>query len=428
MSGKGKTKEDNHKHWILGLSDRPKLHQTGWMNPIILVRKRSSKKPDIHDKELESSEKHGVFKNKFNRTLMNQKPMSQKHHNKEVSYDHQVKEGVDVLEIFKVNKDLFLDILQDPEVGISQQYFPGNQTSKTVKLVKSGSFPGSPQTRYLRSSTLEHKQNEFWSFRKAEKSVPQGSDSQRWNHLVMNRFKDIKQRIKQGLKEKRKSSINQMTMADSISNSNGGVLNRISRTKSINESLDRYTQLFENSVSKVGGLHHSKSLKLTTEDKGRVPKFFRRISSLSDLDSFCSLLHEVSRDAFSSEMSIRSILNYDANKEIGAHDKPKSISFPQGMDKFELVEAVLEAELQEKITGGNNRSSTKQCDVDEDIVQLEMEITSAHQEQEESVFVVKPIRELIQPTSDSSDLTSRAEHPIPEGNMFFLNIMTVIDR
>ncbi|XP_022755763.1 protein TRM32-like [Durio zibethinus] len=541
LAGKEKPREENHKRWILGFSARPQLQQTdsthhlepsgfglGWMNPIILVRKRAgtsdsnltsslpetqrkqdtrSKKPDTHDRvnadnhleHKENAGKHAIFKKKMDkkggtRTLVNQKPISKKV-NKEVSYN-QVKEGMDALEIFKINKDLFLDILQDPEVGISQ-HFPGNRTSKTLKLTKSGSFPvpDSPRTtRYLRSSTLEHKQKEFWYFKKEEKSLPgtrlsnsralrtydssrsirteeASSSSQRWNHLVMNRIKDIKQRIKQALKEKRKSinhtmvdglthqvssrdtsSINEREISESLEKTpmeqdsinsfnsfqtdasdhdiSNARLHRMRRTKSINESLDRYTRLFEHTVSKEADLHHSKSLKLTTEDKvpsrGRAPNFFRRISSLSDLESFCSLLQEVSRDALSSEMPIRSILNYDANKESDAHNEPQSISFPEDMDKFELVEAVLEAELQEKMMEVNSRSSTgllvdrnreefaKPCDFDEDVVELAMEKSSRQQEQE-IVFAVNPSKELTQPTSDLSDITSRAESSIPEG-------------
>ncbi|XVE79582.1 hypothetical protein DITRI_Ditri14bG0070200 [Diplodiscus trichospermus] len=550
LTGKEKLKEENHKHQSLGFSARPQSQQTdsthhlehsgfglGWMNPIILVQKRGdmsdtssmysppetlrkqvtmSKRPGVHDRadpdNLEHKEnfgKHVLFQKKFDKrrgtgTLINQKLMAKKL-NKEVS-GNTAKEGVDDLEMFKVNKDLFLDIFQDPEVGISQ-HFPGKQTLRTVKLTKSGSFPltGSPRTRYLMSGTLEHKQKEVWTFRKGEKSFvdtqlsksrglrtddsfksiiteeastsSQGSDSQRWNHLVMNRLKDIKQRIKQALKERRQSinhtmadritlqvssrdkffpnergmseSLEKTTMEpDTINNVNSspqtdasdrnmrnGKLNRIRRTKSINDSLDRYTRLFEHSVSKEADLHHSKSLKLTNEDKvpsgGRVPKFFRRISSLSDLESFCSLLKEVSRDAFSSEMPVRSIPNYDANKESNAHNEPKSISFPKEVD--ELVEAVLETGLQEKMTEGNNRSSAslladrnreetaKPCDLDEDIVELPMEKNSPHQE-EESVSAVNPSRELTQPTSDLSDVTSKAENQISEGKYVYLTI------
>ncbi|GMI92149.1 TON1 Recruiting Motif 32 [Hibiscus trionum] len=435
---KGLKEESDNKHWISGHSTRSQLQETdstfglGWMNPIILVRKQGdtsdtsstkSKKPDIHERK--NADQHFEHKGNSEKHANNKRGTQNQKLNKQVSYN-QV-EAVDVLEIFKVNQDLFLDILQDPEVGISQN-FPGKQTSKAVKLTKSGSFPmpDSPRTGYIRSTTLEHKQKEVWSFRREEKSAAgaelskskalmrtdecfrsivkeeassssQGSDSQRWNHLVMNRLKDIKQRLKQALKERRKSSnharANELTpQASSIdtlytndrdtsessektANScppisadehdiDNGRLKRMIRTKSINESLDRYTQLFQHSGSKEPNLNHTRSLKLRIEDKvpsrgNNTPKFFRRISSLSDLESFCSLIYEVSCDAHSSEVPIRSIQENDADKETDAHNEPKLTSFPEDTDKFEHVEAVIEAELQENTReGSNKRGST----------------------------------------------------------------------
>ncbi|PPD87577.1 hypothetical protein GOBAR_DD15482 [Gossypium barbadense] len=193
-----------------------------------------------------------------------------------------------------------------------------------------GKTSDSPRTRYLRFSTLEHKQKEVWSFRKGEKKQvagtqsSQGSDSQKRNRFVMNRLKDFKQKIKQAIKESKKGTNH--TIQASINEDgtdldiNNGGLNRMSRTKLINESLDRYTESFKH----------------------------------------------------------------------GAHNGPKSISIGEGIDKFELVEAVIEAELQEnmrEINNPDNFSSTclsmetndeniaKPCD-------LAMEETSPHQEQE----------------------------------------------
>lgn len=422
LTSKDKPKEENHKHWNLGFSARPQSQQADTNRTCSTTS--SAPETTRKQQEVTRSKRRGA------RNLVNQNL------NKEVLSNNQVTEGADVLEMFKLNKDLFLDILQDPEVGISQ-HFSGKQTSKTAKFTKSVSFPmpnSSSRTRYLNSSTLEHKQQEVWSFRKVEKSgagaqlsksrpalrtaeeasssSSQGSDPQRWNHLVMNRLKDIKQRIKQALKERRKSSsqtrmpesLEKTTMeeiaANKFNSSNetyasdhddtrNGRLNRIRRTKSINDSVDRYTQLFEHSVNKKSDLHHSKSLKLTDEDKiswrGRAPKFFRRISSLSDIESFYSLLHEVSRDALFSEMP---------NKESDAHNELESISFREDVDKFEPVEAVLQTEMQEKLIKGNNfRSNSllvdgkreeiaKPYDVDEQIVELPTEKTSPHQEQD----------------------------------------------
>ncbi|KAG4145417.1 hypothetical protein ERO13_D05G096000v2 [Gossypium hirsutum] len=446
LTSKERAKEENHdKQWIVGHSTGSQLQQAdsthhlepssfglGWMNPIILVRKRGessgtssakSKIPDAdkHFEHIQNSEKHDKI---GARTLVNQKPKSKKL-SKQVS--HNQVEGVDVLEIFK--------------------HFPGKQTPKAVKLTKSGSFPipGSPRAGYLRSSTLEQKKKEVWSFQKGEKPVAgtqlsksraimrtgdqsqnnvkeeasssssQGSDSQRWNHLVMNRLKDIKQRIKQALKERGKTnnrtkvdgltlqvssrdtlSTNERDMSESsekavisscIENNaadhdvSNDRLKRITRIKSINESLDRYTQLFQQSVSKETKLHHSRSLKLSHEDRipsiGNAPKFFRRISSLSELESFCSLLYEVS-----SELPINNIQDHEADKKTDPHNEQKSISSPEDIDRFELVEAVIETELQEETReGSDNRDSTglsvdkngeeiaKSCEFNEDAVE-----------------------------------------------------------
>ncbi|XVF68762.1 hypothetical protein PTKIN_Ptkin11bG0027300 [Pterospermum kingtungense] len=455
LIGKEKPKGESHKHWNL----RPQSHQA------------DTNKTSLSSSVPETTRKH----------VTRSKRMAKKV-NKEVS-DNQVKEGVDVLEIFKLNKDLFLDILQDPNIGISQ-HFPGKQTSKTVKFTKSVSFPmpNSSRSRYLWSSTLDHKQQEVWYFKKGEKSragtelsklralrtdndddsrsiiteeastSSRGSDSQRWNHLVMSRLKYIKQRIKQALKEKRKSSSHTLVVPESLEktamekdvnnfdnstenasdhDTRNGRVNRIRRTKSINESLDRYTRLFEHSVNKKADhLHHSKSLTLTGEDKvssrsGRAPKFFRRISSLSDVESFYSLLHEVSRDALSSELP-----NYVANKESDdARNELKSIRIPEDVDRFEPVEAVLETESQEKLIEGNKHESdsllvdenheeiAKPCEVDEEIVELPSEKTSPHQEQE-SAFAVNQSRELTQPTLEGLGL-NRPSLPKGEADQSF---------
>ncbi|XP_039052187.1 protein TRM32-like [Hibiscus syriacus] len=458
-SGKAPTRkekakeESDNKHWVLGQSTRSKLQQSGsthhlepsgfglgWMNPIILVRKRGdtsdtsstkSKKPDINEGKNADQQ--------FEQVAYNQV------------------EAVDVLEIFKVNKDLFLDILQDPELGISQ-HFPANRASKAVKLTKSGSFPmpHSPRTGYLRSTTLEHKQKEVWSFRRDEKSVldarlskskeeasssSPGSDSQRWNHLVRNRLKDIKQRIKQILQERRKSiqrtSANELSLqvssrdtlsagdrdtsesSEKIAKScppnkaydndiDNGRLKRMIRTKSINESLDRYTQLFHHSGSKEVNLNQSRSLKLRNEDKvasrgNNAPKFFRRISSLSDLESFCSLLYEVSFNALSSEIPNRSIQNNDADKETDAHNEPKPTSFPQDTDKSGVAEVVIDAELQENTRKGSNNHVSTGLPVDKSGEQ----VAKPCEFNEEEV-------ELMQRTSDTSDITSTAKLSMSE--------------
>ncbi|KAL4298334.1 hypothetical protein GQ457_12G028610 [Hibiscus cannabinus] len=437
-STKELTGKEKHKQWIPGFSATPQPQQTysthyfehsgfgfGWMIPIILINKRArtlyssstssradtstSKKLEIHDRM--NSGKHAKM------------------------LDKEVKEGLDVLEVLKVNKDLFLDILQDPRVSISQ-YVPGKQTSGVVKLTRSRSFPvsGLPCTRYLQFGTLEHKQKEVWPFRQGEKPAAgtqsfQGSDSQRWNRLLMNRLKDFKQRIKRTFKQISMKDVNNKCRNEDTTDNdicNGGI-NRMRRTKSVNESLDRYMKLFEHGVSKEADLHQSTCLRLSKEDQVpskelHGPKIFRSISSLSDINPFRSLLHVVSRDALSLEMPIESILNYGANRENDAHNEPKSIHVHEGIDKFELVEVVIEAELQEKLREGNNHDSSS-TDLSiylngEDIAKpcdLAMEKISPRQEQE-SASAGNPSRELTEGETESCTFLKERPAMVFESN------------
>ncbi|KAK8601602.1 hypothetical protein V6N12_051431 [Hibiscus sabdariffa] len=106
-------------------------------------------------------------------------------------------------------------------------------------------------------------------------------------------------------------------------------------------------------------------------------------------------------------MPIESILNYGANKENDAHNEPKSIHVYEGIDKFELVEVVIEAKLHEKMREGNNHDSTS-TDLSiylngEDIAKpcdLAMEKSSIRQEQE-SASAGYPSRDLTEGGTES---------------------------
>ncbi|KAK2643091.1 hypothetical protein Ddye_024854 [Dipteronia dyeriana] len=453
--------EERNQHWRLGFPAQPRLQRLNsihhlepsdyrldkinWTNSIIVLRKST----ETSDSGLQvSSQKKRtrkqVAKNKKSeiRDTMNveeQNQVSGKHqvlessknqkHSREILHQ-QVKEYVDILEIFKVNKELFLNIVQDPDVCISEQ-FPGRKTSNTkAKLTKSVSFPVSDlsRVRYLRPTTLEHKRIETWTFQKGEKfvsgvqvpeldqarsqkdnnakNVPssgeitssqgsvQGSNHQWWNHFFIGRLRDIKQKVKHAIKESKKG--NNRTYTDGIFDGCTGTtsakdmpksledisigqdgeensksfyetigsdndlsnsrLRRVRRTSSLNESLDRYAQLFGSNFS--GGeakLPHSQSLKLRNEDgissRERAPKFFRRISSLSDVESFYTLLNEVAHD---SEMQVRTEVDCSTNVESDDHCQAKSSSFRVDTDKCKPSEAVVETEFEENIAQGSD--------------------------------------------------------------------------
>ncbi|XP_040992546.1 LOW QUALITY PROTEIN: uncharacterized protein LOC121239366 [Juglans microcarpa x Juglans regia] len=348
--------------------------------------------------------------------------------------NNQFKECSDVLEIFKIHKESFLKILQDTNVGM--KHFQSLQNSKhKARLTKSGSFPlaNSSSKKYISTRTLEHKQNESWSFPKGEKmlssslvsesdssvsqrSMPSMADNNTvggamrqetnssspdssqglihrgWNQQVINHFKEIKQKIWHALKENRKESNptsmeplierepfgKEISGTSKISMSQGGIdnpgsfhegngsnydpsrgrLGYIQRTSSLNESLDRYTELFERTFGQGAKWHHSKSLKLT--DEGKVPssgfasKSFKRRLSLPDLDYFCSSLNDPSRDSLSSVMPIRTAGDCCTIVEKNNHCEPKSFSTLVEEQTPEPIHAALETEFQKDMINGND--------------------------------------------------------------------------
>lgn len=467
VSSKEKHKGEEYEHQNVGFSAHPQLQQidsihpfdysdyhlgegcSGWMNPVVLIpnrarasgsRLKSLSLPNNAKscwEQDEHSEKSGIFPEKVEQALNNQKQMDKKLNGK-LSND-KVKEYVDIQEIFKVKKDIFMKILQDPDVGITKQ-FPGTLNRK-LKLTKSGSFPANDSSgvRYLRPTTLEHKKYENWSSRIGEnllaarnvpksdasksqkdhrvKSEPEGTldnlmkqktslvsfgsssivDNQGWNQMVLNHFKVIKKRIKHVLKEKRKK--NKHTTRVSLQSVPSGsdlatnekvkkeasqvmehgkdgvekprnqhetdisdydltknTIHLVRRTRSLNESVGKYVQLFERSFGREVKWNHSKSLSFAGEDKvaakGHAPKFFRRISSLSDLESFCSLVKEVSGDALSSNTLIGVATNSGLTRENDTQWESNSIGASVNTDKVKQIETEYENDMVEKSESG----------------------------------------------------------------------------
>ncbi|KAJ0580768.1 putative protein TRM32 [Helianthus annuus] len=127
----------------------------------------------------------------------------------------EVNDSQDILDMFEVDKELFINTLQD-------------RVQPSVirpTLTKSGSFPTAyksyGRTRSLMPMKLKDKLNETYTTSKAEK-VKNSKDDLNNNDIV-----------------------------------------RLRRISSLNESADRYTQLFDSSVVKEATLRSSRSLKLT---------------------------------------------------------------------------------------------------------------------------------------------------------------------
>ncbi|XP_028802639.1 uncharacterized protein LOC114757736 [Neltuma alba] len=194
-----------------------------------------------------------------------------------------------------------------------------------------------------------------------------------WNQLVLHRFKVIKQRIKHALMEFTKNgyhtSLEAFRRRVSYENRLGkevsqsledGVIENVSsdeikapdydsnrretplvrRTSSLNESLDKYTQLFERSFGKDVKWHSSKSksLKVTNADSnhtsGYAPKLTKRNLSLPNIESIGFILHEAICDA-NDAGSIPANTSLDNNKkeETDIPVKRKSASLLVSKDK-----------------------------------------------------------------------------------------------
>lgn len=361
--------------------------------------------------------------------------------------DNQFKEYFDVLEILKVNKESVIKILQEPNIGMKNL---GLQNSNTrARLTKSRSFPvANPSCiTTIRPSTLKHKQNESWSFPRGENFLSASLESQSgasksqkeyhlksklvmadnnsvgsamrqeidlssldssqglsypgWNQQVINRFKQIKQKIMHALKENRKESNHtsmeaplervpsacqipsdgkEMSKSSEISMSQDGMdnprscyeangsdndlskgrLDFMRRTSSLNESLDRYTELFERTFGREAKWHHSKSLKLTNEVKdpssGHPPSSLIRRLSLPDLDSLCTFLNEASSSAQSSEMPGRTNVDCSTMAESDHHSESKSVSTSLEAQTSKPTHDAVETKFQKDMIEGSDNS------------------------------------------------------------------------
>ncbi|XP_009353681.1 protein TRM32 [Pyrus x bretschneideri] len=467
-SSKDKPREDSPKRWILSFPVQSWLRRTSVVhdaepseNCLDTTRNGSITSP----RGLQDSSHLKMSKNTMKREL----PL------KDVSSDTVI-DHVDILELFKVNKEFFFKILQDPEVSTNQ--FPGLKNSKNkVRLTKSRSFPftDSSRARNRRPSTLKHKQNEVWSFAKGEKllattqtlksmtsesqedysmkskhymegnnsvgstmqqetsfsslGLPEEFSHQGWNQLVINRFRHITQKLMHALQESKKensgNAIESLFWKDPSGRDGKEVLEtleltttqegikvhglddnlgrqrrqRVRRTSSLDESLSRYTQLYESSYSSdQRNLHHSKSLKLKSEEKvpstGNAQKTTRRNLSLTDLDSFSSILNgALVKDAF----------------RLGI---PVTKAAEQITDKSEQRDAILESD------DSANIADIKDSD-EHAVVPLVGESTT-HQEQE-MVIAMSRESEQAQPMESSNldppdYITSNAMLSISEGS------------
>lgn len=208
-----------------------------------------------------------------------------------------------------------------------------------------------------------------------------GLNHKGWNQLVLHRFKVIKQKIKHAVTEFTKNgyqtsyrALPENRLGKEVSQSlvDGIIENRSSnmtkasdndsnkhevrfmrRTSSLNESLDRYTQLFEQSFGKDPRWNSSlsKSLKVTNEDRnhtsGYAPKLSKRNLSLPNFGSLSFILHEAIYDANDTgSIPAKTSSDYNKKDEADVLVQQKSV-IPVKKDK--PLDDVIETEVQEKV-------------------------------------------------------------------------------
>ncbi|PON36713.1 hypothetical protein PanWU01x14_326140 [Parasponia andersonii] len=495
-------RQESHRHWILSFS----LHS--WLqraNPVHHLEPSenclghtaigTANAADVRGNDY-IARKQVAYPANCNMVSGSQNLMKANQQSTDIS-NQELDDSVDIMEIFKVNKEFFLKILQDPDVRKNQFHGLKNSNIK-VRLTKSRSFPvpNTSQARNIKPSTLKHKQNEVWFFLSGEKSVA-GTGAQKledsklqkahyinsvtdhdttgdvnnhgWNRLVINRFRDIKQKIKQALKESKKEHGHTAVDADYQSDPFGGRtsidgtemserlqmtigqdgnkidisnddlrkrrLQRVRRTSSLNESLDRYTQLFENAFGRETKYRHSRSLRVTTEEKvpSNARKSCRTNLSLPDLDSFSSFLNGTPYDApIHLVMPNKTLVDHITHKDRDNQTELESLNLAVNTDLSQPLEGVIETELQRSGSSANieySGSSTvdgkeETTSITDNIVEDENKPareSSAYQEEE--IFVTNdPKEELSQPNYKSvietcipEDLTNSAEFPTSEG-------------
>lgn len=307
----------------------------------------------------------------------------------------------------KDHAELLLEILRESEAGY--QSLPRGQltSKKKARLTKSGSYPVShlSRRRNFKPIKLEDKKNEVWSSAKGERLIGVTRTKSLSNYAktlftglglldddVMNlkldksssfachstygaidnkenneELVDVEEGNKQGSNYESFDNLNgelhveykDSTEYESKSNSHceidGFDISRSTimhrRSSSLNESMDRYTKLFEQSFRKEVNLNPSKSLKLTSEYEIPPSLSFRRIRSLSYSES-CSLFpNEVAGDAQFSEWLIKTVEERNSHMRAEIEKEEKSIyATEEAGCKIEKVERSEDIKTVETVT------------------------------------------------------------------------------
>ncbi|KAJ6777809.1 PROTEIN TRM32 [Salix koriyanagi] len=246
-------------------------------------------------------------------------------------------ESVDVLEIFKLNEKLLVEILKDPD--IQRTWDPDIQSTHVqlpskakVRLRRSGSFPAADcsHIRVVRPSTIEHKLKEIWSFPKGvkssigtqeprsaafgplrdfhEKSIDlkasdhgvtsiaqetqlsslkpsQGLHKHRWHILLMSLVKGLQKKIKNALTESKRESNHVSTNAS---------IYRVSSGCKFSTDEEEMSEKLKENTMNGDGIENPTSFQETNGfdndlSKGQVPHMRRGSSLKESLNGYARL-------------------------------------------------------------------------------------------------------------------------------------------
>ncbi|XXG54630.1 hypothetical protein AAC387_Pa03g2459 [Persea americana] len=252
------------------------------------------------------------------------------------------KELSDAIDVLNGNRELFLKILKHPNSFLAKHV--RSNSNPEALLTKCGSFPATEiaARRAGSLSTLKKKQQEILSCEAGTTNATQREDSysesvslnaiesaeggtsltetksthelkkQKESGKVMNRLKDIKQRIKHAIKESKRERL-RISM--------DGILHKIpyGRKASKNAKVD----MFKDGRDSAKGGHNS-NIATSTSAKG-APMRIRRTPSLSEsLEKYSQLLESISSKDTKGHLSERSKF---ANEDGTVQHKPSSRTF-----------------------------------------------------------------------------------------------------
>ncbi|GLT68124.1 hypothetical protein SLA2020_403820 [Shorea laevis] len=338
-----------------------------------------------------------------NHTLIEEKLENTKQDMSEQKLIH-AKEFLNPLDIINVNKNLLLKMGLSksgsfPLPGSSGRRGSGSGPSKLKHMQEGIGFHAKEQEKFQFGSK-SHKSVEFrysGDFSnnsmqsKAEYEVDgilksnQKTSDMHENRMAIKRFKDLKQKIRHVIKESRKErhritmdgilhkiphghgfsnewkkeTVNQLK--DPAINRQGKAspeidysvsrMRHMRRTSSLNESLDRYCQLYETSFNREA--KHRTSGRSKTEEaslpSGSAPKSLTRVHSSPELKSYI-YQSEDSSDVFSSGMMTRTVVDGSVSKG-SSFDEQKNLDLSLDSENRLQLDSLEESKVQENLLG-----------------------------------------------------------------------------